>query len=405
MERAFPLLSPRLRALCFFVLFAAIAIPECFAQRVPVNESDALAVFDLPKQQARLVKDRGAAYFVLPKDPATGQVVESVWGYVELQDFREYKCNNPDDAPFSNLSSSIKARRGCDETDFFRFDTMDPSHFEVEHLGEDAVRVNWTGLGVPGATMSMTIEGIQFAETRQMTNKFNISKQINVRESTVKTTLEIKNYTSQVLKPEDQVFNGTHGYFTSFEIRLEMEVSTFIVPVQYFMRSDPYLLPVWPNITASTPDQILFEIKTIDPSFRVELYQAAFSVNDPPALTSGENSGFEAVSADMYGWNLLDPTPNRTKFWLDWNLLGGTDVLYDPDVSILLTGDGGDEDQSSGESKDDDAVIIAVAVVVPVVVVGVVVIAAVSTLWMKLRSRRNKQHLQESLNKAADESA
>ncbi|KAL6068016.1 hypothetical protein QOT17_008495 [Balamuthia mandrillaris] len=120
----------------------------------------------------------------------------------------------------------------------------------------------------------------------------------------------------------------------------------------------------------------------------VKMNLANFSVSDPPAISrlvrEEEEWGFEQVNIDYLQMLLLS---NRT-FSFTGNVPAAKSVLYDPDFTVLVTGEG--EGQRSETNEDDDEWFIPVVVLVPLSVAFVIVFISVAVLISVYRSHRAK---------------
>ncbi|KAL6056592.1 hypothetical protein QOT17_016004 [Balamuthia mandrillaris] len=396
-----PLLAVLTLALCFLL---SCLPPGLAAQRTPISEEDAFAVFNVPGLQIRVVNNSGPAFFAFPTD-SSGHVLEDYWLFFSLPYFREYRCT---------LVNSRSFLRGCNVDTGFYYNLTDPHTYSIVDSRENFIRLRWHGLGGPYATADFVLEAISEEEIREFQNNYGTTKELNVPPNSIKFSIEFLNFTSHVLAENEHFYDGSSGYFTEWSFRINLGLSSLIVPQPW----SNYYNPIVADLSTVGSDKVISYVNTVQEGYRVRIGQASFSLNEPPTASLVHKNeslhGFEALDVSIQNWNGSTSLPQSSHFELDVFVVGGKDVIYDPDFSLLLElGDGedGDEDgviedgmtddggsdgsahDNQKESADDDnkAVVIAVSVLVPVLVVlGVVVIAL--TIFLQRRRRNRQQH-------------
>ncbi|KAL6055621.1 Transmembrane protein [Balamuthia mandrillaris] len=390
----------------FFSLWSVL-LCSAYAELTPISEDEALTVFKLSGLHVRVVNNSGPSMFVFPALPS-GEVLEDYWFYFSLGYLKERKCTGVDGRSLLT---------GCSGVEPFFFNLTDPQNYEIMESRENYLRLRWNGLGGPFAVSEFILEGIQHAENRTFMNGKGTEKVLHIPASSAKFSLVFSNFTSHVLSPGEHFFDGTDGVFTEFNVRTFMGVSSLIIPSPYLW----YYNPVVPDLSTVGDDKLITYINTIQ-NFQVRVGQAAFSVNEPPTASlvhqPEELWGFEIMDASIENWDKSLSAPHASEFEFDVVMIGGREVLYDPDISLLFPGgddgedgeDGTTEDgvTDEGQKEDDDdsdkAVIIAVAVVVPVVMLVVVVGTVAAVIVRNMRQKKSRDKIEKQLSGLADQS-
>ncbi|KAL6049939.1 hypothetical protein QOT17_020140 [Balamuthia mandrillaris] len=380
-----------------------------------VSEDEAFIVLNADTFQLRFVGQNSTAVYALPRDPSTGEIVEEYWTLFTIYNFAEKRCYEiRTEDNFASFVSTIGVLDNCSEVE--RYDIplagLPIERAWLEQVNEQSVAFHVLNFGDSNAKLTISYEVIREAEQRSFTNDANTTRTIDILPNSVKISYDVINYTSQVLSPQ-QVEDGDSYYAFYFYTRFDL--SHTIAPFVYPFVTPTYSSPLHPLFSEITENKVAANIMVVDDLFRVKVAQGTFSLNNPATASkqvfNSSEWGFETIDNIIFGYNQSSPEPYGTFFGLEIKMVGARDLVYDPDISVLLTPPGEDEEEDGTEedgtvdasgtnereedglSAEEKAIVISVTVVVPTAILILVVAAVVFRLRVAKRKRRNTQML------------
>ncbi|KAL6076422.1 hypothetical protein QOT17_002962 [Balamuthia mandrillaris] len=382
--------SSFLLAVCLLACIGGVHVQGAYIAGItPVSIEGSAVVFEGRYLQARLPKEwPRPGIFLFPRDE-NGEVIESMWVLLQPLGLLEVKCNRV--VQQENTTGTIYDQRGtleeCDLNSQFQFN-FSKAELTRELVSRNEVRSRFRGLGSsPHSELIVSFANIGEPETRTFTNENGVSRNITVRGNTIKFSIELVNFESEVLPS----FNETDQY-SQLRMQVQLTLSHNL---------EPYIVngtgrPNWPssdsNLTAQLGEyQFATSFYAKDRLFQIDFVKTSFSLNNPPTASKKvlpeAEWGFEAVAAGYSQWDTGSLEPTQNTIFLEFMLVGSTNVTYDPDVSVLVNPDG--EEGGDEDDDNDTKIAIAVGVVVPVVVLVAVVIMIVG--WMAQRRKAAKR--------------
>ncbi|KAL6052380.1 hypothetical protein QOT17_018620 [Balamuthia mandrillaris] len=342
-------------------------------------------------------------------------VVEDYWIYFHVYRFVEWRCHavrtveNP-----NNFAPTIGRVDDCRSDEQFYelyFNELLVDAARLQLVDNVTALYNVHGIGNTESNITLSFEVMNNGQQRNFTNAANTTRAVDIPSHSLKISFEFRNYQTQVLS-QQEVEDGS--VYSGFVFDTHLELSHTVLPFVY--TTDPvYAIPMHPLFASFTQYKVGTVIKVVDDLFRVQLSQCVFSLNNPPTASkevfSASEWGFEAMDTAITDYNVTNAEPYASSFGVSILMNGGIDVLYDPDLSILLTPsdgeDGGSEpvadgtdghgEEGKGGGDDDDlstnekAIIISLTVIVPVVVLLAVVVGIV--IRLRISKRANKSRL------------
>ncbi|KAL6052378.1 hypothetical protein QOT17_018618 [Balamuthia mandrillaris] len=399
-----------------FVLLVLFCCWTAAITSTAVSEDEAFIVLNADTFQLRFVGQNSTAVYALPRDLSTGEIVEEYWTLFTIYNFAEKRCyeirteNN-----FASFVSTIGVLDNCSEVE--RYDIplagLPIERAWLEQVDEQSVAFHVLNFGDSNAKLTISYEVIREAEQRSFTNDANTTRTIDILPNSVKISYDVMNYTSQVLSPQ-QVADGDSYYAFYFYTRFDL--SHTIAPFVYPFVTPTYSSPLHPLFSEITETKVAANIMVVDDLFRVKVAQGTFSLNSPATASkqvfNSSEWGFETIDNIIFGYNQSNPEPYDNFFGLEIKMVGARDLVYDPDISVLLTPPGEDEEEDGTEedgtddasgtnereeedglSAEEKAIIISVTVVVPTAILILVIAAVVFRLRVAKRKRRNTQML------------
>ncbi|KAL6049938.1 hypothetical protein QOT17_020139 [Balamuthia mandrillaris] len=365
------------------------------AARTPVSADDSFIRYDGEHFQVRFGRDNSTELYVFPRDRSTGEIVEDYWFFFQVYEFRERRCSSvrqQEDNP-RNFISTIGTLENCTDENFYELDLeqLSVEKAQLQQLNDRMAAYTVNGFGNPHSKLIIAYEVVEDSEQRLFTNSANTTRTVDINANSLKISFDIQNYTSQVIN-EHELSNG--NAYSSFYFHTRFELSHTILPFLYPSTSVSSS-PLHPWVEQITEDRIATLIKVVDAPFQVQLSQCTFSLNEPPTASktvlNSSDWGFEQMDTIIFDYDESNPEPYATTFGLVIKMVGGKDILYDPDISILLTNeDDGTEDETNNDdiSSEEKAIVISVTVVIPIVII----VAIVGGITLRiLRAKRRKQ--------------
>ncbi|KAL6073694.1 hypothetical protein QOT17_004691 [Balamuthia mandrillaris] len=336
---------------------------------VPVSVEEAAVVLHSDIMEVRFEPTR-FGLFMFPKHP-NGTTREEFWIHLQMTGFEEYLCSKMlangwlEECSPSNYSVPFDDRSEWSVA--LSEHTPNQVDLSARDLGRDGEGVFVISTFLTGET----------EEEREFQSLGGAIRRVKVTPNSLKISFTVSNYTpisipvSQMENPlEDQLLRFTWG------TRI-----TLSHPIEYTP-----LGPAEIVLQTGTPYHAEFRIHPIIRDFYVQFIQTNFSVNEPAStsrfLWPKEQWGFEPAET-AYDYESFS---NRS-FYFDINFPGGRNVLYDPDVAILLTGNNKDQERS-GEDEDNQDLIMGLTISLSLLTLLVVVTVCIAFYVYLKRKRR-----------------
>ncbi|KAL6073690.1 hypothetical protein QOT17_004688 [Balamuthia mandrillaris] len=353
----------------------------------PVFSEEAAFVLHSGLMEVRFERDR-FGFFVFPKAP-NGTTQEEFWLHTQMTGFEEYLCQ------------TYRPEDGILETCSFRYEVpfTNASVWSASQTGPKQVEYAVPRLGKhENGTYTISaylVEDEQ--EQRPLQCPGGATRNLATTPNSLKISFIVSNYTP-VSIPESHLDNPLDNEFVELRWGTRMTISH---PIRY----NPLLGPAVVFSDPERPFHIGFRISPIIEQFYVNFIQANFSVVEPPSvsryLRPAEEWGFETIDTAYAEESFTDRS-----FFFTIYAPGGRDVIYDPDLSILLSsppedgdtdedGDGYTDETGSGASPqrnddddDDEALVMGLSVSLSLLCFLVVVASVAAFLYYAEHRKR-----------------
>ncbi|KAL6048982.1 hypothetical protein QOT17_020737 [Balamuthia mandrillaris] len=348
---------------------------------VPVSAEEASFVLHSGLMEVRFERDR-FGFFVFPKAP-NGTTQEEFWLHTQMTGFAEYLCK------------TYRPEDGILETCSFRYEVLftNASVWGTSQTGPRQVEYAVPRIGKhENGTYTINIYLVEDElDLRPLQCPGGAIRTLATTPNSLKISLIVSNYTP-VSIPESHLDNPLDNEFVELRWGTRMTISH---PIRY----NPLLGPAVVFADPERPFHIGFRISPIMDQFYVNFIQANFSVVEPPSvsryLRPAEEWGFETIDSAYVEESFTDRS-----FFFTIYVPGGRDVIYDPDLSILLSspedgdtdeeGDGhtGNSQQRNDDDDDEEALVMGLSVSLSLLCLLVVAASVAALLYYGERRKR-----------------